>query len=174
VRRQRESIHAAQHRARKKRSHHRRAVAEALEVKIDTLLSTKASDEIVAATSHVPGLQFRELRYVCRSLSPHGALEVLELRLTGKQVFAAEPRNVSSQAYIVVSSGRVEVTTGDGRSAQLQRGDALMVAADVPFSLRNASSDTGTVHVVFTSGATTVCGRQSYETDNAALAVAAE
>ncbi len=148
-------------------------IAQALEVKIDTLLSAKASDEIVAATAHVPGLQFRELKYVCRSLSAHGALEVLELRLIGRQVFAAEPRGASSWACVVVSSGRVEMTTGDGQSAKLQRGDALMVPAEVPFSLRNASSDTTTLHVIFTTVAASV-SKQPQEAGSGALSVAPE
>jgi len=130
-------------------------IAHALEVKIETFLSTKASNEVVAATAHVPGLQFKELRYVCRSLSPGDASEVLELRLIGTQIFAAEPRGPSSRAHIVVSSGRLLVTTGGGQSAKLERGDALVVAADVAFSLRNAGPTTATVHVVFASGTAT-------------------
>jgi transcriptional regulator with XRE-family HTH domain len=149
-------------------------IAQALEVKIDTLLSTKASDEVVAATALVPSLPFKELRYVCRSLSHGDAIEVLELRLIGTQIFAAEPRGASFRAHIVVSSGRLAVTTGDGQSAKLQRGDALVVAADVAFSLRNASSNTATVHVVFTSGAATDWGRQALKADSGALGFAAK
>lgn len=85
-----------------------------------------------------------------RTLFPPGAqcrAEFYELRIQSRGAEPAGPHPPGTVENLVVATGRVEIDI-NGVNHRLETGDAILFAADVPHSYRNAGTDDATLYVV--------------------------
>ena len=87
--------------------------------------------------------------------SAQGRTEFYELRLQARGAETAGPHPPGTVENLVVAAGAVEIDI-NGVNHRLETGDAILFAADVPHSYRNAGTAAATMYVVM-----------SYATDSA-------
>jgi quercetin dioxygenase-like cupin family protein len=76
-------------------------------------------------------------------------VEFYELHLKPHAVEEADPHPPGTAENIVVNAGAVTISVGNA-AHELNQGDALLFAADVPHSYRNRGNDDALMYLVMT------------------------
>ena len=129
-------------------------VARGLDVRFADLLGEEAAGDVVvlpADSSKV--LRSGDGAFESRALFPfdkHRRAEFYELRMRGGHVERAVPHPEGTYENIIVHSGRLRLTVGDGEPRDLRAGDAVYFRADVPHAYENPGTRDALMYLVMT------------------------
>lgn len=129
-------------------------VARGLDVRFADLLGDETTGDVVllpADASKV--LRSGDGAFESRALFPfdkHRRAELYELRLRNGHIERAVPHPEGTYENIVVHSGRLRLTVGDGAPAELRAGDAVYFRADVPHTYENPGTRDAIMYLVMT------------------------
>ena len=128
-------------------------IARALEVPFGALLATDPRDGVqVLRAAEARRLTSHDGAFSSRALFPTDASrrsELYEIRLRGRGFERASAHAPGTTQNLVVNAGRVVIAVG-GESFALERGDALLFAADREHSYENPELDDALLYVVMT------------------------
>lgn len=129
-------------------------VARGLDVRFADLLGEEATGDVVllpADTSKV--LRSADGAFESRALFPfdkHRRAELYELRLRGGHIERAVAHPEGTYENLVVHTGRLRLTVGDGEPDELRAGDAVYFRADVPHTYENPGTRDAIMYLVMT------------------------
>jgi transcriptional regulator with XRE-family HTH domain len=129
-------------------------VARGLDVRFADLLGDETAGDVVllpADASKV--LRSGDGAFESRALFPfdkHRRAEFYELRLRSGHVERAVAHPEGTYENLVVHSGRLRLTVGDGEPADLRAGDAVLFRADVPHIYENPGTRDAVMYLVMT------------------------
>jgi transcriptional regulator with XRE-family HTH domain len=128
-------------------------IARALGVTFSALLSTNLdTSPVLLRESSAKRLSSLDGSFSSRALFPFDRprrVEFYELRLKPHAVEEADPHPPGTAENIVVNAGAVTITVGNA-AHELNQGDALLFAADVPHSYSNRGNDDALMYLVMT------------------------
>jgi rhodanese-related sulfurtransferase/transcriptional regulator with XRE-family HTH domain len=130
-------------------------IAQALGVPFSTLLSTEPRvGTTQTSRAHARRLMDADGRFSSRALFTFGdaaAPEFYELWLAPHSREDAEAHRPGTREYLVVASGRLDLTIGRDKRT-LETGDSIIFAADVPHSYANPAGTDCWMYLVMTYG----------------------
>jgi transcriptional regulator with XRE-family HTH domain len=128
-------------------------IARALGVTFSALLSTNLdTSPVLLRASSAKRLSSLDGSFSSRALFPFDRprrVEFYELHLKPHAVEEADPHPPGTAENIVVNAGAVTISVGNA-AHELNQGDALLFAADVPHSYRNRGNDDALMYLVMT------------------------
>jgi len=128
-------------------------IARALGVTFSALLSTNLdTSPVLLRASSAKRLSSLDGSFSSRALFPFDRprrVEFYELHLKPHAVEEADPHPPGTAENIVVNAGAVTISVGNA-AHELNQGDALLFAADVPHSYRNRGDDDALMYLVMT------------------------
>jgi mannose-6-phosphate isomerase-like protein (cupin superfamily) len=128
-------------------------LAQVFKVHFSTLLSTSESlATSVMRSSDAKRLVSPDGRFSSRPLYPpmeNADAEFYELFLAGHSREDAQPHQPGTRENLVVTNGRLELYV-DGNRFELQKGDAIFFAADVPHAYVNPAAEECWMYLVMT------------------------
>jgi transcriptional regulator with XRE-family HTH domain len=126
-------------------------IVRALGLPLSSLLGDLGEPRsIVVRASAAKLLTSPDGRVVSRSLSPeHGGhgVEFHEVRLAPRSIEQPDPMRPTARKHLVVTEGEVAVTVG-GQRYQLEKGDAIVFAADCPHAYVNDAPSEARIYLV--------------------------
>jgi transcriptional regulator with XRE-family HTH domain len=128
-------------------------IARALGVTFSALLSANLdTSPVLLRASSAKRLSSLDGSFSSRALFPFDRprrVEFYELHLKPHAVEEADPHPPGTAENIVVNAGAVTISVGNA-AHELNKGDALLFAADVPHSYRNRGDDDALMYLVMT------------------------
>lgn len=127
-------------------------IARALNVTFSKLVHTHDAAPTVLRAAAARVLTSNDGKFTSRALHPTDAptrVEFYELRLAVGAVEAADAHPPGTTENLVVASGKLQIELGKTKH-ELERGDAMRFAADVPHTYRCLGTDPTVLYLVMT------------------------
>lgn len=129
-------------------------VARGLDVRFADLLGDDSSEDVQVLTAgSAKILRSSDGAFESRALFPFDSsrrAEFYELRLRGGHAEHAEAHAHGTYENLIVQSGRLRLTIGDGEPVELRTGDAVYFRADVPHVYENCGTRDTLMYLVMT------------------------
>lgn len=129
-------------------------VARGLDVRFADLLGDDASEDVqLLAAANAKILRSSDGAFESRALFPFDSrrrAEFYELRLRGGHAEHAEAHARGTYENLIVQSGRLRLTVGEGETLELRAGDAVYFRADVPHVYENCGTRDAVMYLVMT------------------------